>query len=458
MNGLPLLLLTAQLFLSGSERFEYWSWTETREERLVSDFDLTGYYGDFTLGGRFYILSPASFRIGERRLGFLQRYLTYRSDAVEITAGSFYKNIGYGLMLRAVRDDEVLLDRFLDGVDLLLRRGPLQLSLFSGRPRSILYYETQNDTSEVLRGAAVTFTPSSGTEAGLHYLRRNLPAPLPQEDFKVDEFYGAHLSFSLSSWAFYGEGVLRKGWNPLLFADTTGYGLYGYLSFSGERFGVLVEGKHYRRIRQPYATPPPANHYGRLTTEGRDESGGAVELSLYPSRTLQALLHFSESISSDRLHEITEAYGELRLGRPDRLLLTLALDGVRFLRVEPGIEERIEITPDFYLLKPLPGGRSLDLHYQHRIRRDDGSIYPQRTLTLGVSPSPSLTLSLTYQDSGEGDSLQTWVRGEALYRLGPAVDLGLYVGAQRADLVCSGGVCRYEPAFKGFKTQVLVRF
>jgi len=47
---------------------------------------------------------------------------------------------------------------------------------------------------------------------------------------------------------------------------------------------------------------------------------------------------------------------------------------------------------------------------------------------------------------------------ELFLHAGGMLDMILTYGSERGDFVCSGGICRYEPEFKGFKAQAVINF
>ena len=51
----------------------------------------------------------------------------------------------------------------------------------------------------------------------------------------------------------------------------------------------------------------------------------------------------------------------------------------------------------------------------------------------------------------EYENQQRWGRAGATINIGQAQKLDMSIGQNKGGLVCSGGYCRYEPPFKGFK-------
>jgi hypothetical protein len=67
------------------------------------------------------------------------------------------------------------------------------------------------------------------------------------------------------------------------------------------------------------------------------------------------------------------------------------------------------------------------------------------------------TIENTGLDVGEG-GIDQWKIFEVKYRPDEEQEWNLVMGSRREGFVCSGGVCRLEPAFDGIKIDYLLRF
>ena len=74
--------------------------------------------GKFTAGIRYenYLNVLQGYPTGYKGTGIPYRFITYKSDFLEITAGSFYEQFGNGLILRTYEERNLGLDNALDGV------------------------------------------------------------------------------------------------------------------------------------------------------------------------------------------------------------------------------------------------------------------------------------------------------------------------------------------------------
>lgn len=74
--------------------------------------------GKFTAGLRYenYLNALQGYPSGYKGTGIMYRFITYKADILEITAGSFYEQFGNGLILRTYEERNLGLDNALDGV------------------------------------------------------------------------------------------------------------------------------------------------------------------------------------------------------------------------------------------------------------------------------------------------------------------------------------------------------
>ena len=92
---------------------------EAPEKMLFNGFANILYTkGKFTAGIRYesYLNVLQGYPTGYKGTGIPYRFITYKSDFLEITAGSFYEQFGNGLVLRTYEERNLGLDNALDGI------------------------------------------------------------------------------------------------------------------------------------------------------------------------------------------------------------------------------------------------------------------------------------------------------------------------------------------------------
>ncbi len=92
---------------------------EVPEKMLFNGFANILYTkGKFTAGLRYenYLNALQGYPTGFKGTGISYRFITYKSDFLEVTAGSFYEQFGNGLTLRTYEERNLGLDNALDGI------------------------------------------------------------------------------------------------------------------------------------------------------------------------------------------------------------------------------------------------------------------------------------------------------------------------------------------------------
>lgn len=92
---------------------------EVPERMLFNGFANVLYTkGKFTAGLRYenYLNALQGYPAGYKGTGIMYRFISYKADFLEITAGSFYEQFGNGLVLRTYEERSLGLDNALDGI------------------------------------------------------------------------------------------------------------------------------------------------------------------------------------------------------------------------------------------------------------------------------------------------------------------------------------------------------
>jgi hypothetical protein len=92
---------------------------EVPEKMLFNGFANILYTkGKFTAGLRYenYLNALQGYPAGYKGTGISYRFITYKADFLEVTAGSFYEQFGSGLILRTYEERNLGLDNALDGI------------------------------------------------------------------------------------------------------------------------------------------------------------------------------------------------------------------------------------------------------------------------------------------------------------------------------------------------------
>ncbi len=462
------LLAGIPLFYTGSNRYEYWGY-RTGEVWHLETLQADVFWNTFTLSWEYTYFRTADNAPFPPRNQLLKYALEWAPGPWTLRLGSFQTALGRGLLLYAGEEESALLDRFLYGAYLEAAPGAWEVHAFAGIPRSYVFYAPEHGLQDRLAGGQVARRWSHFTVGTAYLLESTVPnardavMDLLPEGSRLSHFVSLFGHYQPGNLELYAEGALRTGFYPTLFADTLGYGGYLYGGYTRGTWTLSLELEALQRFQHPYLLPPAVDRYGVYLTNGDHEVGAGVTLSGRLGQHTEATFHLSR-LQGEYLQQdawIQEAYAALQTAWGAQNLHG-SVDWIQFENAwAAGLYHRKELTLEAGWMAPVLRHYGLDLKYQHRYREDREGTTPLRytdaDLTLGVSRYPWADLALVVQRRF-GDTTATWARMDAFVHLGNRWDLALTWGKQRQDLVCSGGVCRYEPEFDGFRAKVILRF
>jgi hypothetical protein len=455
--------------LAGNNRLEYWLWRETKEEVFDDKLDIDAFYKSFLLGFRYHVVEPSNTSIHERREGFYRRYIEYDSERFGIRAGNYYVMFGSGLVLRAYEDDVAYLDSDIDGVKLRGSTSWLDVVAISGRPRITefpqLTYGVVNDTTDVLRGGDVMLHPFSFARAGASYVLLTSKDLFDPSTFKRTEVYGTNVSCSVRNFDIYGELAKKHGWDPMLFAEDKGYGIYGSASVSFPGYGASFQFADYDSIglgnfNYRYNSPPILNRYGQSINRGLDETGYQMESYISPVEPLNINVSYSNLKTADDTLSFKEAFAEVLYRRSGLFETRLGFDRTDQHGIVGGVPVWKEDIPRFDGTFYVTPTQTVGLGLQQR-SISGSKDFQDRRVNLSYSFVPHVTLTLTGERRNKeqvDEPGKEWRSGQIDWDITQDHRLTLIVGSEKGGLVCSGGVCRYEAPFDGLKAVLTSRF
>jgi hypothetical protein len=413
--------------------------------------------------------------------GFSKRYLQLKFELLTARAGTYYATLGRGLVLNCANEQAAKIDRYLDGA---MVAGSLEnigeARLVFGR---IFENTKELDTTRTYLGAELKYTELQTIVPGLAYLRSNAAGEVSGTSLgrPVAEQYSGSLSGNIGPLEYYGEYGGRRsygmfsptaGWVGT--ADVNGHAFYGSLSGSFSGVGLMLDFKNYRDFDAAINAPPPCNREGRLLNNGRDERGVQIDLTATPWSSLELHGNLSWSATVQDMDSVFAGDGTAYAG--DQKWSDLYAEGkwefTNILTFTGEVRARREdnLQPDIMVKKYLGGTAGYVWRYgvnhsltvkaggnrYRNIYLDENLNYDESLAELGWVPLPNLNLFATAEladkEVAEYEGEKSW--GE----MGCTIDLGngqhqvkLSAGKTKGGLVCSGGFCRWEPAFQGFK-------
>ncbi len=347
------------------------------------------------------------------RFNLFRGLLRYDAGRWNLSLGDNDMVFGRGLSLFLSTDEKALLESYLRGLDLAYG----SFHLYGGYKRRFIYY-SGDSIMQYLAGAYV-----GGEVVGLNLLYYADTA------MRGGVATSAYLQRETDGYSIYLEGALRRGYDARVFSENWGYGLYGSFSLYLSSFTLSLELKDYRRLFQYFNLPAPANDYGVLSSEGRDEMGysASVEGS-----------HFRVSLAQDwgsGMVNLLTYYG-FTYYSTGIFSYKLSIHGLNWLH-------NLNETVSSLEIKYSPSwGIIFDMEYRER----DGEAQPYASIAFLLGGWTLSASSRYYATSTNLDYLLS-LRYDDMRNFFVEASYGAFSG----DIVCSSGICRYEPEFRGLK-------
>ena len=432
--------------------------------------------------------NPAVNRGKNRFAEFAYKYIKLdigkKREGVNLVAGNFYQLFGRGMILKSYEDRNIRIDNNLLGVKVDARYAGFQLIVLTGMPEN-----PNQERKDILHAVDLEYSGIKMFKFGGSFASNQ-----PDVDGVArTRLASARLEASVWNFDFYGEYGIKQNddikeniYNGG--RDIAGKAFYGNLNFYYGPFSLVGEYKYYddfsflsNDATVIYNTPPAVIKdytYSLLNRHPHalnpnNERGFQVEASLnlteetYFSanfgltKTLDTKSFFQRRLGTmvDPRTALKEIYVQANHTWNDKFRTIAALGYNEELSsntksVTPILENHFHID-EINTLK-------LVIEHQHVTDRNTDERYYDDVITLEFLHSPTYSVSVVSEmqtKEPEEDRLirKFWNFIQFGYRLSEQIDLSLLVGSRQAGNICIGGVCRYEPEFRGIELKMLTR-
>lgn len=473
-------------------------------------FNLNYRNAGFDIGARFdlfnnsNLLNPTGSYTAQ---GIGNWYIKKSVDKFDLAAGYLYDQIGSGIIYRAYEERPLAIDNALYGVSVAYRATEnLKIKGFTGRQKQ------QFDTyGAVIRGLNADAFLSIGDSSkpttvspGIGIVARAFDKTSIDQivsaisSYQVADSIGAQYNtYAFSAYntltrggfSWYIEGAIKSNdvfFNPFaarnLSGGTSAFGklqnkpgtiIYSSVAFAKKGFGLTAEGKRTKNFTfrtNPFVIlnrgtlnflPPMSrqNTY-RLSarynaaTQELGEQAFQVEARYAPKKGIELLANASNitTLENDVLYR--EYLGEITFKKKKKSLIV-------GLQIQHYNQERYEIKPNVPLVKTFTvyteylhkfsRKRSLRTELQHMATQQDYGSWFFGLMEYSVAPHWIITVSDMYNyDPKKTKRALHYPTTTVAYTTGSnRVSLG-YI-KQVEGVVCTGGICRLEPAFSGVR-------
>jgi hypothetical protein len=428
--------------------------------------------------------------------------LTKDFENVSITGGYIYDQIGSGLLFRSYEDRGLLIDNALVGAEVKYRPVKnIMIKAFTGQQKEITPVHLNERYAPIIKGfnAEGDFDLGKGVHIvpGVGILNRTLDevsmnkvvARINSQDLDT-RFYPRYNMYAFTGYntlvagdfTWYVEGAYKTHEaidNTLILIDKPGNIVYTSLGYGRKGLAVNLTGKRTENFVmrtspnenllkgmlnwQPIvARIRPQRLMARYSAASQDLSEQAVgaDVLISPNDNLDITLNVSAIDNLDGVKLYRELYGEVEYRGFEKWLL---VGGVQYLnynqelyQVRPGVPIVVATTPFAEVTYRFNSKQSLRAEVEYMASEQDYGSWAFGLVEFTIAPKWAFSLSDMYITKLNPENISGLTTSPHYYN----AFLSYTQGAHRFSLSyvkqpdginCTGGVCRYEPAFSGLK-------
>ncbi|NWF48945.1 MAG: hypothetical protein HXY49_00195 [Ignavibacteriaceae bacterium] len=477
-----------------ANQLEYSYDIEKKLEILENWLNVDYNKGIFSAGIRFDLFQPndpnpainrGKVRYADIAFKYIQAEIGDVDEGMDITVGNFYSVFGRGLILKIYEDRSIRIDNNLLGVKVVGRYSNLILTALTGLPESI-----NSVRRDILHAVDLEYK-------GLENIRFGGSFASNQPDVEgIARTRMASLRIQPSIWNFdlYAEYGIKQnddikqsifnGSRPI-----AGRAFYGSLIFYYENFSLIGEYKLYDNFTFQsndgtviYNTPPSVRKEYPYILLNRhpsplnqaNEKGFQIEAdySIGDHTFITATFSQTKTLPSNSFYQ--------RVSGTNLPLRTQLKEGYfqvnhtwnNFISTTAAMGYREELDSDTKSLTPILENKiylddyntlKLTIEHQQTTDRTTAEQYYNDVLQAEYLSAPKLSVSIVTEvqtkEPDEGRIVRkVWSFLQFGYKLGDHTDLSVLFGSRQAGNICVGGVCRFEPEFRGVEFKMLTRF
>ncbi len=436
--------------------------------------------------------------------------LSKEFKGLTITGGYIYDQIGSGILFRAYEDRGLLIDNALVGLHLKYKlMDNVNLKGFVGQQKRLIPGSVTGRFDPIIKGINAEGDFNIGKKVhiipGIGALNRTLDQnsldgektdietqPITDRFVPRYNMYAGTVynTLTVGGLSWYVEGSYKtheaiRSFDDMLI-DREGNVVYSTLGYARKGLAINLSGKRtenyvmrtssnekllYGMMNwQPMvARIRPQRLIARYTpaTQDLSEMAGGVDVLVSPNENLDFTLNYTHinTLNDEKLYR--EAYAEVQFRKEDKWRL---MAGAQYMEYN---QERYQIKPHYDIVKAITPfvevtylitqkkSIRVELEYQHT-EQDFGS-WAYALVEYNIAPRWSFTLAdminLDPRTAGikKNTDAQHYPYVFMAYTQGPHRFTLAYV-KQTEGINCTGGVCRYEPAFSGVRIGITSSF
>ena len=459
----------------------------------------------YELGVRFDVFNNSQLpnpKASYTQSGIGRWYFKKKIDRLSIYGGYIYDQIGSGIIFRAYEERALAIDNALIGINLTYDLAEnWKIKAFTGRQKQ--QFDTYKSVVSGLNTEGFLQLGTVSIAPGVGIVHRNLDDETTNQlvnaiaTYSKADSIGAkyniyamtfYNTLSVGKWSWYVEGAYKTpdaifdAFAPKLnrdgtltegkFVNRSGSVVYSSLGFVTEGLGITLEAKRtdgFNFRATPFASLnrgmvnflPPMSRQNtfRLTsryipaTQELGEQALQLDVKYAPKENINVDLNVSNitNLNNDLLYQ--EFYGSVLFKKEnDQLTVGLQIQNYnqQIYEVKPNVGNVRTITPFVEYLKKIDETKSLRLEAQSMSTKQDYGSWLFGLVEYSIAPAWIFTVSDMYNvQPKKTDALHYPSVSVAFSR--DASRFSLAYVKQVEGVVCTGGICRIEPAFSGVR-------
>ncbi len=422
-----------------------------------------------------------------------------------VTAGYIYDQIGSGLLFRSYEDRGLLIDNALEGVHVRYQLAPnIMIKAFTGQQKEVTADKMNERYQPIIKGFNAEGDFSIGSKAhivpGIGVLNRTLDdASMSQIVSNIDAqplatrfdprynmyAFTAYNTLTLGDFSWYAEGAYKTH-EAIVIDNTSGMladkpGNAEYTTLGYARKGIAVNLTAKRTENFVMRTSPiqtlyhgmlnwqpmvarlrPQRLLSRYSPASQDlsEMATGVDLILAPNDDVDITLNYTHINTLEDQALYREVFGEMDYRGVKNWLFTI---GGQYLNYN---QDLYQIRPGRPMVKAITGfgeatyritdKKSIRLELEYMDNKQDYGSWAFALLEYNIAPRWSFSVSDMYITWLNPENLSGLTKSPHYYNAFVAYTKGphrftLSYVKQPDGINCTGGVCRYEPAFSGVR-------
>jgi hypothetical protein len=481
-------------YLGFSNQLEY-SNDISRKLEIFEDWLNVDYHkGIFGAGIRFETFQPndpnPSISRGKNRYAdiaykYIKASIGDAEKGGEITVGNFYTLFGRGLVLKSYEERNIRVDNNLLGVKLAAKYAGFNLIALTGAAAN-----ADNERKDILHAVDLEYRIIKGLNLGGSFVS-DLPGDGSAPPTMLSSIRMIPSIWNFGLYVEYGvkmnEDVKKSSFNNNVWKVGEAY--YGSLNFCYNALALTGEYKYYDNFAFTsqdgtiiYNTPPSVrkdytysllNRHPSVLNQS-DEQGFQVDVNYNPSdetyfsgnygetRTLSSGSYYKRILDDGSASRIQsrEIYAQVYRDWSNNWT-TIAAFGYNEER-DTDTKNLTPILENKFYFDDINTIMFTIEHQQTEVNTTAEQYYDD-ALTVEYLRSPNFSVSLvsemqTREPEAGRKIRRFWNFIQFGYNIGNHTNVSLLFGTRQAGNICVGGVCRYEPEFRGIELRMFTRF